>query len=83
MKTHEAIKWLSELSANEEIIINWWHIDDVIAGGGSADLTHDEWKALTNIINRKGDWESIQNHAIEESHDIVAQREDLFKDKSE
>ena len=82
MKVHEAIKWLSALPAGEDIIINWWGYDDLIVSGGSEELTPNEWKHLADKINRKGDWECIQNHAIEESYDIVAQREDLFKDKS-
>ena len=82
MKVHEVIKWLSKLPAETDIIINWWELDDLIAGGGRADLTYDEWKHLVNRINGKEEWTYIYDLAIEESHDIVAQREDLFKDKS-
>ena len=82
MKVHEAIKWISKLPADSDVIINWWDLDDLIAGGGRADLTYDEWKHLVNRINGKEEWTYIYDLAIEESHDIVAQREDLFKDKS-
>jgi len=80
MKVHEAIKWLSQHSNQEEhIIINWWDYDDLIASGGR---TPDEWKHLVNRINGSEDWSYIFDAAIEESHNIVARREDLFKDKS-
>ena len=82
MKVHEVIKRLSKLPAETDIIISWWELDDLIAGGGRADLTYDEWKHLVNRINGKEEWTYIYDLAIEESHDIVAQREDLFKDKS-
>ena len=82
MKTHEVIRWLSKLSPDEHIIINWWDYDDLIASGGSEKLTPDEWKHLVNRINGKADWNYIFDAAIEESYNIVAQRQDLFKDKS-
>ena len=81
MKTHEAIRWLSKLPADEEIIINWWTHSDIVDTGGN-DITWNEWKHLVNRINGKADWSYIFDAAIEESHDIVARREDLFKDKS-
>ena len=82
MKVHEVIKWLSKLPAETDIIINWWELDDLIAGGGRADLTYDEWKHLVNRINGSENWDYIQDSAIEEACNIVARREDLFKDKS-
>ena len=82
MKVHEVIIWISKLPADSDVIINWWDLDDLIAGGGRADLTYDEWKHLVNDINGSHDWEYIQDAAVEESYNIVARREDLFKDKS-
>ena len=82
MKTHEAVRWLSKLPADSDVIINWWDLDDLIAAGGSDALTYDEWKQVVNRINGSADWSYIFDAAIEESHDIVARREDLFKDKS-
>ena len=84
MKVKEVIKWLSQHSNQDEhIIINWWDYDDLIASGGSKELTLNEWKHLVNRINGKADWSYVFDAAIDESHNIVAQREDLFKDKSE
>ena len=80
MKVHEAIKWLSALPAGEDIIINWWTHNDVLPS--KPNLTYDEWKHLVNRINGSEDWDYIQDSAIEEAHNIVARREDLFKDKS-
>jgi hypothetical protein len=82
MKTHEAIRWLSKLSPDEHIIINWWTHQDII-DTGSNDVTWDEWKHLVNTINGSQDWDYIQDTAIEEACNIVARRQDLFKDKSE
>ena len=81
MKTHEAIRWLNKISPDEHIIINWWTHQDIIDTSGN-DVTWDEWKHLVNDINGKADWNYIFDDAIIESHDIVARREDLFKDKS-
>ena len=82
MKVHEVIKWISKLPADSDVIINWWDLDDLIAAGGSDALTYDEWKQVANRINGSADWSYIFDAAIEESYDIVARREDLFKDKS-
>ncbi len=81
MKTHEAIRWLSKLPTDEEIIINWWTHSDIVDAGGN-DITWNEWKHLVNRINGSQDWDYIQDSAIEEACNIVARREDLFKDKS-
>ena len=81
MKTHEAIRWLSKLPTDEEIIIKWWTHSDIVDTGGN-DITWNEWKHLVNRINSSEDWDYIQNSAIEEAANIVARREDLFKDKS-
>ena len=80
MKVHEVIKWLNKLPSNDDIIINWWTHRDIL--NLANDLTYDEWKHLVNDINGKADWNYIFDEAIIESHDIVARREDLFKDKS-
>ena len=82
MKTHEVIRWLSKLPADSDVIINWWDLDDLIAAGGSDALTYDEWKQVANRINGSADWSYIFDAVIEESYNIVAQRQDLFKDKS-
>jgi len=81
MKTHEAIRWLNKLPPDEHIIINWWTHQDIIDTGGN-DVTWDEWKHLVNTINGSQDWDYIQDAAIEEACNIVARRQDLFKDKS-
>ena len=80
MKVHEVIKWLSKLPSDDDIIINWWTHRDIL--NLANDLTYDEWKHLVNRINGKAEWSYILDAAIEESYDIVARREDLFKDKS-
>ena len=82
MKVHEAIKWLSILPADSNIIINWWDLSDFTLSGGSEELTPNECKHLVNRINGSQDWDYIQDSAIEEACNIVARREDLFKDKS-
>ena len=82
MKVHEAIRWLSKLPADSDVIINWWDLSDFTLSGGSEELTPNEWKHLVNRINGKADWSYIFDAAIEESYNIVAQREDLFNDKS-
>lgn len=83
MKIHEVIRELSKIPADDDIIINWWEHNEVAEQGGSKDLTLNEWKHLVDRINGKEEWTYILELAIDESHDIVAQREDLFKDKSE
>jgi len=83
MKVHEVIRELSKIPADDDIIINWWEHNEVAEQGGSKDLTLNEWKHLVDRINGKEEWTYILELAIDESHDIVAQREDLFKDKSE
>ena len=80
MKVHEVIKWLSKLPSDDDIIINWWTHRDIL--NLANDLTYDEWKQVANRINGSADWSYIFDAAIEESYDIVARREDLFKDKS-
>ena len=80
MKVHEVIKWLSKLPSDDDIIINWWTHRDIL--NLANDLTYDEWKHLVNDINGSHAWEYIQDAAVEESYNIVARREDLFKDKS-
>ena len=81
MKTHEAIRWLSKLPTDEEIIINWWTHSDIVDAGVDG-MTWNEWKHLVNRINGSQDWDYVQDSAIEEACNIVARREDLFKDKS-
>ena len=71
----------NKLSPDEHIIINWWTHQDIIDTGGN-DVTWDEWKHLVNTINGSQDWDYIQDAAIEEACNIVARRQDLFKDKS-
>jgi SPX domain protein involved in polyphosphate accumulation len=88
MKTHEVIRWLSKLSPDEHIIINWWTHQDIIDTGGNSevvpdlDVTWNEWKQIVNTINGSQDWDYIQDAAIEEACNIVARRQDLFKDES-
>ena len=82
MKAYNVIRELSKLPADEHIIINWWEHEEIAERGGSEELTPNEWKHLTNRINGKAEWSYILDSAIEESHNIVARREDLFKDKS-
>lgn len=83
MKVHEVIRELSKIPTDDDIIINWWEHNEVAEQGGSKDLTLNEWKHLVDRINGKEEWTYILELAIDESHDMVAQREDLFKDKSE
>jgi hypothetical protein len=81
MKAYEVIRELSKLPPEEEVIINWWtHID--ITDESDTNLTWDEWKHLVRRIDGKEEWIEIFDLAIEEAADIVARREDLFKDKS-
>ena len=81
MKAYEVIRELSKLPPEEEVIINWWtHID--ITDESNSNLTWDEWKHLVRRIDGKEEWIEIFDLAIEEAADIVARREDLFKDKS-
>ena len=81
MKAYEVIRELSKLPPEEEVIINWWtHID--ITDESNTNLTWDEWKHLVRRIDGKEEWIEIFDLAIEEAADIVARREDLFKDKS-
>ena len=81
MKAYEVIRELSKLPPEEEVIINWWtHID--ITDESNTNLTWDEWKHLVRRIDSKEEWIEIFDLAIEEATDIVAKREDLFKDKS-
>ena len=82
MKTYEVIRELSKLPPEEEVIINWWtHID--ITDESDTNLTWDEWKHLVRRVDSKdGGWIEVFDLAIEEAADIVARREDLFKDKS-
>jgi hypothetical protein len=81
MKAYEVIRELSKLPPEEEVIINWWtHID--ITDESNTNLTWDEWKHLVRRIDSKEEWIEIFDLAIEEAADIVARREDLFKDKS-
>ena len=81
MKAYNVIRELSKLPPEEEVIINWWtHID--ITDESNTNLTWDEWKHLVRRIDGKEEWIEIFDLAIEEAADIVARREDLFKDKS-
>jgi len=81
MKAYNVIRELSKLPPEEEVIINWWtHID--ITDESNTNLTWDEWKHLVRRIDSKEEWIEIFYLAIEEATDIVAKREDLFKDKS-
>ena len=80
MKVHEVIKWLSKLPSDDDIIINWWTHRDIL--NLANDLTYDEWKHLVRRIDSKEEWIEIFYLAIDEATDIVARREDLFKDKS-
>jgi len=81
MKAYNVIRELSKLPPEEEVIINWWtHID--ITDESDTNLTWDEWKHLVRRIDGKEEWIEIFDLAIEEAADIVARREDLFKDKS-
>jgi len=81
MKAYNVIRELSKLPPEEEVIINWWtHID--ITDESDINLTWDEWKHLVRRIDGKEEWIEIFDLAIEEAADIVARREDLFKDKS-
>ena len=81
MKAYNVIRELSKLPPEEEVIINWWtHID--ITDESNTNLTWDEWKHLVRRIDSKEEWIEIFYLAIEEAADIVARREDLFKDKS-
>ena len=81
MKAYNVIRELSRVPPEEEVIINWWtHID--ITDESDTNLTWDEWKHLVRRIDGKEEWIEIFDLAIEEAADIVARREDLFKDKS-
>ena len=81
MKAYNVIRELSKLPPEEEVIINWWtHID--ITDESNTNLTWDEWKHLVRRIDGKEEWIEIFYLAIDEATDIVARREDLFKDKS-
>jgi len=81
MKAYNVIRELSKLPPEEEVIINWWtHID--ITDESNTNLTWDEWKHLVRRIDSKEEWIEIFYLAIDEATDIVAKREDLFKDKS-
>jgi len=82
MKAYEVIRELSKLPPDEEVIINWWTNADII-DESDTDITWDEWKHLVRRVDSKdGGWIEVFDLAIEEAHYIVAQREDLFKDKS-
>ena len=66
MQVKEAIKYLSELPEDEELVMAWWRWQDSF----SEVCTEEEWNEAMNSIEGKMDWSSdyeIIEYLIEES----------------
>jgi hypothetical protein len=66
MQVKEAIKYLSELPEDEELVMAWWRWQD----GFSEVCTEEEWNEAMDSIEGKMDWSSdyeIIEYLIEES----------------
>lgn len=66
MQVKEAIKYLSELPEDEELVMAWWRWQDSF----SEVCTEEEWNEAMDSIEGKMDWSSdyeIIEYLIEES----------------
>ena len=66
MKVKDAIRYLSGMPDDEEIIIAWWEYGD---GESWLDISKEQWGACCSRVDRKHDW-SYEYEAIVEHFEM-------------
>jgi hypothetical protein len=71
VKVKDAIRYLSSMPDDEEIIIAWWEYGDGVSWD---EITKEQWDAYCSYVERKHDW-SYEHEAIADHFDMCIREE--------